>query len=42
MDRDMVRATRTEVERLARRPLDWVTLATELDEVLRRALGYTP
>jgi DNA-binding CsgD family transcriptional regulator len=41
MDRDMVRATRTEVERLARRPLDWVTLATELDEVLRRALGYT-
>ena len=37
----MVRATRTEVERLALRSLDWVTLATHLDEVLRRALGYT-
>ncbi len=37
----MVRATRSEVERLTLRPLDWVTLATQLDEVLRRALGYT-
>ena len=37
----MVRATRTEVERLTLRPLDWVTLATQFDEVLRRALGYT-
>jgi DNA-binding CsgD family transcriptional regulator len=41
MDRDLVRATRTAVERIAGRPLDWVALAMQADELLRDALPHT-
>jgi len=40
MDRERLRRTRDQVGRLAQAGLDWVTFATELTEVVRRAVPF--